>query len=217
VAHLTLETLLSQTAQNSGDAPEISPLLKIGLELGPLVIFFVSFNWLKDPDDAVNLDALIWATGIFIVALLTAMAVTWALTKKLSRMAVITAAVVVVMGGLTVLLEDETFLKMRPTIVNCAFAAVLTFGLLRGQSYLQYLIGELLPLEREGWMKLTRNWAIYFAFVVIVNEIVWRSVDTDTWVTVKTFVYPVLAFGFMMAQTPLISRYSIEEDADGKA
>lgn len=199
------------------DEREISPMLKIGLELGPLLIYFLSFNWLKDPDDSVNLQALIEATGIFIVVMAVAQFVNWRLTGKLARMAVITLLVVVFMGGLTYFLQDETFLKMRPTLVNLGFAGVLGFGLLRGQSYLQYLMGELLPLDSEGWTKLTRNWAIYFVCVAVVNEIVWRSFDTDTWFTVKTFAYPAVAFAFMMSQAPLITKHALEEEGGEQA
>lgn len=195
----------------------ISPLLKIALELGPLIAFFVSFNMLKEPGAEDHLNALLGATGVFIAVMAVAMTTTWVLTRKLSRMAVITGAVVLVMGALTFWLNDATFLLVRPTIVNAAFAAILTFGLLRGQSYLEYLMGELLPLDHTGWMKLTRNWAIYFACVAVVNEIVWRTLGQDMWVTVKTFGYPAAAFIFMMAQTPLIAKHAIEEEENDKA
>ncbi|MEO1329631.1 MAG: septation protein A [Pseudomonadota bacterium] len=192
----------------------MSPWLKIVLEIGPLAVFFILFNQAKDPDgDAAQVDALIFATVGFIAALLASIAVTYALTRTVSRMLMATTVVVIVLGGLTVWLRDETFIKMRPTLVNGAFALLLGIGLLQGRSYLKTVIGDLLPMRDEGWMKLTRNWACYFAFMACLNEAVWRNVSTETWVDVKTFVYLPLALIFTLSQSGLIAKYQIEEKA----
>jgi intracellular septation protein len=124
-------------------------------------------------------------------------------------MAVITAVVVVIFGGLTLILRDDTFVKMKPTILYSLFAGILGFGLLRGQSYLRYLMDELLPMQREGWMKFTRRFVVFYLLLAVLNEIVWRNLGTDAWVNFRTFVLPLANFGFVLAQLPLFQRYYI--------
>lgn len=200
------------TAKTAPSEP-ISPWLKLALEIGPLAVFFVLFHQLKDPDgDATQIDALVWATGGFIVAMVAAMAASYVLTREITKTAMITTAMVVVLGGLTIWLRDETFIKMRPSVINGLFAVVLFIGLWRGQSYLKIIVGDLLPMTEEGWLKLTRNWALYFAFMACLNELIWRNVSTETWVDVKTFVYLPLTFIFTLSQAALIAKYSTEDE-----
>lgn len=151
------------------------------------------------------------ATIAFIPAILISLGISWALTRNLPRMATVTAVVVVVFGGLTVWLNDATFIKMKPTIVNLIFAAVLGWGLMRGRSYLKYLMGELLPLTDEGWMGFTKRWALFFVFMALLNEVIWRGFSEDFWVNFKTFGSPVVTIAFMMSQAGFMRRHTPPE------
>jgi intracellular septation protein len=195
----------------------VHPLLKIVLEIGPIAIFFLAYRWAPVPEglDAAErqLEQILFSTKVFIPTILASLGLSYALTRKLPRMAVITAIVVVIFGGLTLILKNDTFVKMKPTILYCIFAGILAFGLARGQSYLKYLMEELLPMEREGWMKLTRRFVVFYLILAIINEIVWRGFGTDAWVNFRTFVLPIANFGFIMAQVPMFQRYSTAEAA----
>lgn len=194
----------------------MSPLLKLLLELGPLAVFFITFNMFSTDAGGAQIDALIWATGAFMIALTAAAAVSYALTRSISKMTALTTVIVLVMGGLTIWLRDEVFIKMKPTMIYTLFAVLLGYGLWRGESYLKLVMGEMLPLRQEGWMKLTRNWALCFLALAVANEIVWRSMDTDSWVWVKTFVYLPAVLIFAFSQTPLMARYAIDDEAEKK-
>ena len=127
------------------------------------------------------------------------------------RTRVITAVVVTIFGGLTLILRDDTFVKMKPTILYSLFAGILGFGLVRGQSYLKYLMDELIPMRDAGWLKFTYRFVAFYLALAVLNEIVWRSYGTDVWVNFRTFVLPVANFGFFMAQVPLFQRYALSE------
>ncbi len=194
----------------------MTPMLKLALELGPLVVFFAAFQLFKGAPVTLfgaQYEGVVMATLVFIPAILASLAASWALTRKLPRMAVITAVVVVVFGGLTVWLNDDTFIKMKPTIVNGLFALALGFGLAQGRSYLKYLMGEALPLSDEGWMIFTRRWMVFFVFLAVVNEIVWRTQSTDFWVSFKAFGNLPLTLAFMASQWPMLKRHGLG-DAD---
>ena len=206
---------------------KIHPLLKLVLEVGPLAVFFLSFQFgerllenatffgavegiigrevLEGPSGPIML-----ATALFMVAIAISLGVSWALTRTLPRMAVVTGIVVAVFGGLTLWLQDATFIKMKPTIVNGIFALILGFGLLQGRSYLKYLMGETMPLTDEGWMIFTRRWAYFFIFLAIVNEVVWRTQTEEFWVRFKTFANMPMTFVFLAFQFPLLRRHSLE-------
>ena len=190
----------------------MTPLLKLVLELGPLAVFFIAFSQFKTDAaaDPTQIDALIAATIAFMLALGLSTAITYAMTRKVSKMAAITLVIVLVMGALTVWLRDGVFIMMKPTLVNAFFAGLLGFGLWQGQSYMKLVMGELLPMQDEGWMKLTRNWALFFAGMALLNEIIWRTQTVDDWVWAKTFLYLPLTLIFTFSQTPLMSRYAIE-------
>ncbi len=194
----------------------IHPLLKLALELGPIMIFFMSYRWANVPegvsDEERQLAQILFATMIFVPTILLSLLISWVLTKTLPKMAVITAIIVVIFGGLTLWLKDDTFIKMKPTILYGLFAAMLGFGLMRGQSYLQYLMEDSMPLQQEGWMLFTKRFALFFLTLAIVNEVVWRSFDTDAWVNFKTFILPVATFGFIFSQMGLFAKYAIEEE-----
>ncbi len=198
----------------------IHPLLKLALEIGPIAIFFLAYRLAPAPEGLEaaerQLEQILFATAVFVPAILATLALSYALTRKLPKMAVITAVVVTVFGGLTLILRDDTFVKMKPTILYTLFAGILAFGLLRGQSYLKYLMDELIPMQTIGWLKFTRRFVVFYVILAIVNEVVWRGWGTDVWVNFRTFVLPAANLVFVLAQTPLFQRYALpEKAADG--
>lgn len=194
----------------------LPPLLKLALEVGPIAVFFLAYRWAPVPEGLSvterQLQQVIFSTQVFIPTILAALGISWLLTRHLPRMAVITAIVVVVFGGLTLILRDDTFVKMKPTILYGIFAAILGFGLLRGQSYLRYLMEEMLPMAREGWMTFTRRFVVFYLCLAVLNEIVWRGWGTDAWVNFRTFVLPLANIAFIMAQIPLFQRHAITRE-----
>lgn len=193
----------------------IHPLLKLALEVGPIGVFFLAYRWAPVAEgldtSARQLEQVLFATAVFIPMILATLLISYLLTRKLPRMAVITAVVVIVFGGLTLILRDDTFVKMKPTILYSLFAGILGFGLMRGQSFLKYLMDELIPMQDEGWMKFTRRFVIFYIALAVLNEFVWRSYGTDAWVNFRTFVLPAANFVFVMAQVPLFTRYAVSE------
>lgn len=194
----------------------LPPLLKLALEVGPIAVFFLAYRWAPVPEGLSvterQLQQVIFSTQVFIPTILAALGISWLLTRHLPRMAVITAIVVVVFGGLTLILRDDTFVKMKPTILYGIFAAILGFGLLRGQSYLRYLMDEMLPMAQEGWMTLTRRFVVFYLCLAVLNEIVWRGWGTDAWVNFRTFVLPLANIAFIIAQIPLFQRHAITRE-----
>jgi intracellular septation protein len=191
----------------------MNPWLKIALEIGPLAVFFGGFQWFKGAPveiAGVAYQPVVMATLLFIPAILASLAASWALTRSLPKMAVVTAIVVVVFGGLTVALNDDTFIKMKPTIVNGLFALALGVGLLQGRSYLKYLMGDALPLTDEGWMIFTKRWALFFVFLALLNEAIWRTQSTDFWVAFKTFGNLPITLAFMASQWPMLKRHGLD-------
>lgn len=195
---------------------KINPFLKMALEIGPIIVFFLAYRWANVPEGASDsekqLAQILFATAVFIPVILASLALSWVLTRHLPKMAVMTAILVVVFGGLTLWLQDDTFIKMKPTILYAMFAGALGFGLMRGESYMQYLMDDAVPMEKEGWMKFTFRFAMFFAILAVVNEVVWRSMDTDAWVNFKTFFLPVASFVFVLTQAGLFSKYGIDKD-----
>lgn len=194
----------------------IHPLVKLLLEIGPIGVFFLAYRWAPVAEGLSvserQLQQILFATTVFIPTILGALAVSWFLTRKLPRMAVITAIVVTIFGGLTLILRDDTFVKMKPTILYALFAGILAFGLMRGQSYLKYLLDEMIPMRGEGWMKFTTRFVGFYLFLAVLNEVVWRVYGTDVWVNFRTFVLPAANFLFIMAQVPLFQRYAIVDE-----
>ena len=199
---------------------KISTGLKLSLEFGPIVLFFLGYTKIKDKQFEIlgtSYEGFIVATAIFIPVLLMATGFLWWKTGHLSRMQLMTAVLVVVFGGLGIYFNDDSFFKMKPTILYVLFAGVLGFGLLRGQSYLQYVMDEAMPLEHEGWMIFTRRMALFFAGLAIANEAIWRTMTTDAWVNFKTFGLPGLMFLFFMSQMRVFSKYAIEDVSNTKS
>ncbi|EBA03895.1 Probable intracellular septation protein [Rhodobacterales bacterium HTCC2150] len=196
---------------------KINPLVKTVLELGPIVAFFVGYVRMKDKVFTIGgteYDGFIIATAAFIPLLLISTGILWALSGKLSKMQLVTAVLVVVFGGMSVWFNDDRFFKMKPTIIYTLFAGILGFGLLRGQSYLKAVMGEMMPMEQEGWMILTRRMAMFFAALAVTNEVVWRSFSTDAWVNFKTFGLTAALFVFFMVQSKIFQKYGKTEEKE---
>ncbi len=198
---------------------KISGGLKLLLELGPVAAFFIGYVKLKGEVftfGGTDYDGFIVATAAFIPLILLSTGILWALTGKLSKMQIMTVVLVVVFGGLSVWLNDERFFKMKPTMIYALFAAILGFGLWRGESYLKTLMGEVLPMEQVGWMILTKRLVMFFALLAVLNEVVWRGFSTETWVNFKTFGLTAALFLFFMTQSRLFAKYGTEK-ADEEA
>ena len=191
-------------------------MLKLALELGPLLVFFFANargEWLVERFPALaNLGGPIFvATALFMVATVIALVASWLLMRTLPIMPLVTGVVVLIFGGLTLWLQDDIFIKMKPTIVNTLFGAVLLGGLFFGRSLLGYVFDSAFQLDAEGWRKLTFRWGLFFLFLAVVNEVVWRSFSTDAWVTFKVWGIMPITLLFTLSQMPLIMRHSIEE------
>jgi intracellular septation protein len=197
----------------------INPVVKLVLEVGPIAVFFLAYRMAPVPEGLGTaerqLEQILFSTKVFVPTILASLAASYVLTRKLPRMAVITAVVVTIFGGLTLILRDDTFVKMKPTILYGLFAGILGFGLLRGQSYLKYLMDELIPMREEGWMKFTTRFVVFYLLLAALNEIVWRTYGTDAWVNFRTFVLPLANVGFIMAQVPLFQRYAVHDGKNG--
>ena len=173
-------------------------MVKMLLELGPLVIFFI-MNWRA---------GIFTATAWFMVAMVIALAVSWFVFKRVAVMPLVTAVVVLVFGGLTLWLQDETFIKMKPTITNVLFGSVLLGGLPFGQPLLKYVFGEVYRLTEKGWFVMSLRWGLFFFVLAVLNEIVWRGFSTDFWVAFKVWGIMPITIVFSMFQLPALTRYA---------
>jgi intracellular septation protein len=180
---------------------DVNPLLKIGLEMGPLVVFFTVYI-VKD---------IYYATAALMVATLVSLIASRLLLKRLPIMALVTGAFVMVFGSLTIYLQNPTFMYVKPTILNLVFAAVLAGGLLFRKLLLKIVLSEALQLQDKGWRLLTFRWIGFFIFLAIMNEIVWRNFSERAWAQYKTFGVMPLTMLFMMAQITLIVKYQLQE------
>src|SRR6201991_39311 len=180
------------------DKKQPHPLFKLATELGPLLIFFFA---------KANLFV---ATGAFMVAVVVAMVASYVVTRHVPMMAIVTAIVVIVFGTLTLVLHDETFIKMKPTIVYTLFAAILGGGLLFGRSFIAIMFDQMFNLTPLGWRTLTLRWALWFFAMAVLNEIIWRTQSTDFWVNFKVFGMVPLTMLFAVTQMPLVKRYHLE-------
>jgi intracellular septation protein len=183
------------------DKKQLNPILKLVLDIGPLVLFF-----------AANAKFGIFAaTAAFMVAVLIALAVSYVLTRHIAIMPVVTAVIVLVFGGLTLVLHNDLFIKLKPTIIYLLFGGTLLGGLAVGKSLLGVVFDQMFHLTAEGWRKLTWRWALFFLALAVLNEIVWRTQTTDFWVSFKLFGVVPLTFLFGALQVPLINKYSVEK------
>jgi intracellular septation protein len=197
---------------------KLNPLLKFMLDLGPLLLFFLAnakpalFEpWLAPiiPEAVATGErsGIFVATAVFMVAILAALVVSYALTRRLPVMAVVSAIVVLVFGGATLFFQNETFIKLKPTIIYLLFAGTLFGGLIFRKPLLAMVFDQVFHLTDQGWRKLTVRWALFFLALAVLNEIVWRTQSTDTWVTFKVFGVMPLTFIFAALQYPLLMKY----------
>jgi len=204
------------------DKPQLNPLLKLVLDLGPLVLFFLAnsrpalFLPLVSPilpADVVSGErvGIFVATAVFMVAIVAALAVSYAMTRHLPVMPLVTTVIVLVFGSLTLVLHDELFIKLKPTIIYVLFGAVLLIGLAWRKPLLGMVFDSVFHLTEEGWRRLTLRWALFFFALAILNEIVWRTQSTDTWVSFKVFGVVPLTFLFAALQYPLLTKYAAPE------
>ena len=193
----------------------INPILKMALELGPVLLFFVAYVWIKDEVYTIGgteYAGFIIVTAGFVPLMILSTAILWRLTGHLSRMQIVTVVLVVVFGGLSVWLNDPRFIKMKPTILYLIFAGVLGFGLMQGKSYLRSLMDGVMPLTETGWMILTRRLTVFFFGLAVANELVWRFMSEQAWVNFKTFGLTAAIFLFFMTQGRLFQDHGTEED-----
>src|SRR5262245_22299537 len=180
----------------------MNPLLKMALDLGPLLIFFAA-NALSD---------IFTATAVFMIVMTISIALGMAIERKISPMPVLTCVLVLIFGGLTLWLSNENFIKIKPTILYSMFAAVLVGGLAFNRLFIKYLLGQTLQLADPAWRALTWRWSVFFLALAIINEFVWRNSSTDTWVAFKVWgVFPMTLL-FALSQAPFIARHQIEGD-----
>jgi intracellular septation protein len=199
----------------------MNPLLKLALELGPLMVFFFANSrgeWLAETFPVLGAlgSPIFIATGLFMVATAISLSVSWLLTQTLPIMPLVSGVIVFVFGALTLWLQDETFIKMKPTIVNTLFGAVLLGGLVFGRSLLGYVFDSAFKLDPDGWRKLTMRWGLFFFFLALVNEFVWRTFSTDFWVAFKVWGIMPITIAFTLSQMPLIMRHSLDQSVGGK-
>ena len=172
----------------------------MAFDFGPLILFFFANSY----------GGIFFATAAFMVAVVLALGIQYAMTRKIPIVPVVTAGIVLAFGALTLWLHDETFIKMKPTIIYSIFAAILFVGLATGRPLFELVLDGAFHMTDEGWKKLTWRWAFFFLALAVVNEIVWRSVSTDTWVAFKTFGFLPLTLVFALSQAPIFVRYGIK-------
>lgn len=180
----------------------LHPLLKLVLEFGPLVIFFLANQKL----------GIFQATALFMMVTLVSLGLTFFLTRHLAIMPLVSGIVVAIFGGLTLFLNDDLFIKIKPTLVNSLFGLILLGGLFFGRSFLSILMGAVFQLDEDGWRKLTFRWGLFFLLLAVINEVVWRTQTTDLWVSFKVFGIMPLTVLFALSQTPLLMRHAIPEN-----
>lgn len=197
---------MSEQAKPTDRHAPPSPLVKLLIEVGPIIAFFAAYGR----------AGIYWATGVLMLATVAALVASWRLLGRISPVPVATAVMVVVFGALTFWLDDPRFIKMKPTMINLLFAGALIVGLITRRSPLKMMLGEAFNLTEEGWRKLSMRWAGLFLALAVVNEIVWRNFSEAAWVNFKVFGILPLTFLFAMAQIGLIRRYDANAAANAQ-
>lgn len=186
-------------------AKKPNPWAKLAIEFGPLLVFFAVYRF----------SDLFVATGVFMVSMVLAIIASKRLEGKVAPMLWLTFTIVMVMGSLTLYFNDETFVKMKPTLINGLFASILFFGMATGRPFLKLVMAQAFPpMTDKGWAILNRNWAFFFTFMAVLNEVIWRSLSTDLWVTIKTFGYIPITFVFVISQTSVLMKHQIAKPGD---
>ena len=179
---------------------QMNPMLKLALEMGPLLVFFL----------VNSSQGLFVGTGAFMAATVISLAISYGIARTIPVMPLVTAVFVLIFGGLTLWLADELFIKLKPTIVNLLFATILFAGLMTGRMFIKILLESAFQLSERGWLIITRAWIVFFIFLAILNEVVWRNFSTDAWVSFKVFGVLPVTLVFSFALLPVIMRHSIE-------
>ena len=176
-------------------------IFKLLIDIGPLAVFFVFYTR----------SDLKTAILPFMIATIIAVLFSYILEKKIPIMPTVGAVIILIFGGLTIYFDNETFFKMKPTIINLLFAGILYGGIILNKSLLRYLLGAALKLQDEGWDILTKRWIGFFIALAILNEIIWRTQTTDIWVSFKVFGILPITFIFTLTQFSTIKKYQIED------
>jgi intracellular septation protein len=184
----------------TSEKPKLNPYLKLVLDIGPLLLFFVANSRL----------GIFAGTAVFMVAVVVALGISYAMTRHWPVVPVVSAVIVLVFGGLTLFLHDETFIKVKPTIIYALFGCALLVGYFFDKPLLEIVFDSVFHITDEGWRKLTLRWAAFFLFLAVLNEVVWRTQSTDFWVNAKVFGFMPLTFIFGALQVPLLMKYAIE-------
>jgi intracellular septation protein len=200
----TSETPVTQTVAPS-PRKALNPIVKFILELGPLALFFASYS----------LFNIYVATGVLMATVLVTLGVSYAMLRRFPIMPLVTAVIVLIFGSLTLVLHDETLIKIKPTALYILFGAALFVGLWLKKPLLKILFDGALHVTEEGWRKLTWRWAFFFLGLAVLNEIIWRTQSTDLWVKFKTFGFLPLTLLFALAQAPLIMKYEAKDEGPG--
>jgi intracellular septation protein len=182
--------------------PPLSPGKRLALDLGPLLLFFAAYE----------MAGIYVATGVFMVTIMVALGLGYWLERRLGAMPLFTAFLVLVFGGLTIYLKNDTFIKMKPTVLYALFGFTLIGGLKFNRLFIKYIFTQAFDLTEEGWRKLTWRWGLFFLFLAVVNEIVWRSFSTEVWVNFKVWAVLPIFVVFALAQTPLVQKYELSQD-----
>ncbi len=184
-------------------SPKLGQVTRLLIELGPLIAFFIA-NWKA---------GIYWGTGIFMVATAVALSVSWALTRKIAMVPLVSAIFVALFGALTLWLHSDLFIKVKVTLINVLFGAVLLGGVAMGRSYIKLIMGEAVKLTDAAWRTLSIRWGLFFFAMAGLNEIVWRNFTTDQWVNFKVFGLLPLTLIFALANAPFMTRHMIEDEA----
>ena len=183
-------------------SPKMGQGTKLLIELGPLAAFFIA-NWKA---------GIFWGTGVFMAATAVALSVSWVLTRKIAMVPLISAVFVALFGALTLWLHSELFIKVKVTLINAMFGAVLLAGAAMGRSYIKLIMGEAVKLTEEAWRTLSIRWGVFFFAMAALNEAIWRNVSTDAWVNFKVFGLLPLTLVFALANAPYMTKHMIEDD-----
>jgi len=187
---------MSEASKNSQ-----SPLIKLAMDLGPLVLFFIAFKF----------GGIFKATAVFMAATLIALGIGYARTRKISPMPLVTAIIVLVFGGLTLYLQNDTFIKMKVTVLYATFGLLLLGGLAFNRLFIKAVFAQAFELDEVGWRRLTWRWGFFALALAALNEIIWRNFSTEIWVDFKVWAIIPLIMLFALAQTPLVMKHQIEE------
>ena len=187
--------------------PKVNPVLKLALEMGPLVAFFITNSKF----------GIFPATAVLMACVVASLITSYILTKHWPIMPVVTCIAVLFFGGLTFLFQDDLFIKLKPTIVNTIFGGILLGALYFNKLLLPIVLDSVMQLTEEGWRKLTVRWGLFFFALAILNEIVWRTQTTDFWVSFKTFGIMPLTIIFALTQVPVIMKHELKGEEAEKA